>query len=75
MKIENVQEIVFIDKSNKWFHARKFFQVVSYLYTWYQSYKTMVPQVILNFKWSSSEESIPYLQELKIIKWMIHAMT
>ena len=26
MKIANVKEKVFIDKSNKWFHARKFFQ-------------------------------------------------
>jgi hypothetical protein len=32
MKIENVQEIVFIDKSNKWFHTRRFFQVISYLH-------------------------------------------
>ena len=43
----------FIDKSNKWFHTRKIFQVMSHFYTWYQSYKTVVPQVILNFKWSS----------------------
>ena len=28
MKIANVQEIVFIDKSIKWFHASKFFQMV-----------------------------------------------
>ena len=75
MKIANVQEMVFINKSNKWFYARKFFQVVSHLYTWYQSYKTMVPQVILNFKWSSNEECIPHIQELKFIKWMTHAMT
>ena len=53
----NVQEMVFIDKSNKWFHARKFFQVVPHSYMWYQSYKTVVPQVILNFKWSSTETS------------------
>ena len=39
----------FIDKS--------IIHVVSHFYTWYQSYKTVVPQVILNFKWSSSEES------------------
>ena len=38
--------MVFIDKTNKWFHARKFFHVVSHFYTWYQSYKTMVPQVL-----------------------------
>ena len=57
MKIENVQEMFFIDKTNKWIHDRKLFQVVSHFYTWYQSYKTVVPQVILNFKWSSSEES------------------
>jgi hypothetical protein len=31
--------------------------VVSHFYMWYQSYKTIVLQVILNFKWSSSEES------------------
>ena len=55
MKIANVQEMIFIDKSNKWFHNRKFFQVVSHLYTWYQSYKMVVPQVILNL--SSSETS------------------
>ena len=60
MKIANVQKIVFIDKSNKWFHASKFFQVVSHFYTWYQSYKTVVPQVILNFKWSSNEEKFPH---------------
>ena len=75
MKIANVQEIIFIEKSNKWFHASKFFQVVSYFYTWYQSYMTVVPQVILNFKWSSNEESIPHIQELKFSKWMTHAMT
>ena len=57
MKIANVQEMVFIDKFNKWFHASKFFQVVSHFYMWYQSYKTVIPQVILNFKWSSSEAS------------------
>ena len=34
--------------------------VVSHLYTWYQSYKTVVPQVILNFKWSSNEEKFPH---------------
>ena len=28
MKIENVQEMVFIDKTNKWLHDRNFFQVV-----------------------------------------------
>ena len=39
----------FIDKS--------ILHVVSHLYTWYQSCKMVVPQVILNFKWSSSEES------------------
>ena len=50
MKIENVQEMVFIDKTNKWLHARKLFHMVSHFYTWYQSYKTVVPQVILNFK-------------------------
>ena len=49
MKIVNVQEMVFIDKS--------IIHVVSHLYTWYHSYKMVVPQVILNFKWSSSEES------------------
>jgi hypothetical protein len=31
--------------------------------------------MILNFKWSSSEECIPQQQELKFIKWMTHAMT
>ena len=45
--------MVFINKTNKWLHARKLFHVVSYFYMWYQSYKTVVPQVILNFKWSS----------------------
>ena len=48
MKIANVQKMVFIDKL--------IIHVVSHLYTWYQSYKTVVPQVILNFKWSSNEE-------------------
>ena len=42
MKIANVQEIVFIDKS--------IIHMVSHLYTWYHSYKMVVPQVILNFK-------------------------
>ena len=42
MKIVNVQEMVFIDKS--------IIHVVSHLYTWYHSYKMVVPQVILNFK-------------------------
>ena len=42
MKIANVQEMVFIDKST--------LHVVSHLYTWYHSYKMMVPQVILNLK-------------------------
>ena len=42
MKIANVQEMVFIDKS--------IIHVVSHLYTWYQSYKMVVPQVILNLK-------------------------
>ena len=32
MIIANVQEMVFIDKSNKWFHTRKFFQVASHLH-------------------------------------------
>jgi hypothetical protein len=32
MKIANVQEMVIIDKSNKWFHGRRFFQVVSHLH-------------------------------------------
>jgi hypothetical protein len=31
MKIENVQKMVCIDKTNKWFHASKFFQVVSHI--------------------------------------------
>jgi hypothetical protein len=31
-------------------YTRKFFQVVSHFYMWYQSYKTIVLQVILNFK-------------------------
>ena len=52
MKIANVQEMVFIDKS--------IIHVVSHLYTWYQSCKMVVPQVILNFKWSSNEECIPH---------------
>ena len=52
MIIANVQEIVFINKS--------IIYVVSYLYTWYQPYKKVVPQVILNFKWSSNEECIPH---------------
>ena len=73
IKIANVQEMVIIDKSNKWFHTRRFFQMVftSYkwyrIYIWYQPWKMMVPQVILNFKWSSNEECIPQLQELKCI--------
>ena len=50
MKIANIQEMVFITKSIKWFHASKFFHVVSHFYMWYQSCKTVVPQVILNFK-------------------------
>jgi hypothetical protein len=28
MKIANVQEMVLINKSNKWFHGSKFFQVI-----------------------------------------------
>ena len=32
IKIANVQEMVFIDKSDKWFHDRRFFQVVSHLH-------------------------------------------
>ena len=52
--------MVFIDKSIKWFHASKFFHVVSHFYTWYQSYKMVVPQEILNFKWSSNEEKFPH---------------
>ena len=52
MIIANVQEIVFIDKS--------IIYVVSHIYTWYQPYKKVVPQVILNFKWSSNEEYIPH---------------
>jgi hypothetical protein len=46
MKIAYVQEMVLIDKFNKWIHTRKFF-------TWYLhmvSCKMIVPQVILNFK-------------------------
>jgi len=35
MKIANVQEMVFIDKSNKWFHTRRFFQMVFTSYKWY----------------------------------------
>ena len=31
MKLANVQEIVFIDKSNKWFHTRRLFQMISYI--------------------------------------------
>jgi len=67
MIIANVQEIVFIDKS--------IICVVSHLYTWYQPYKKVVPQVILNFKRSSNEECIPHYKELKFIKWMTHEMT
>ena len=44
-------------------------------HTWYQPYKKVVPQVILNFKWSSNEECFPHLDELKIITWMTHAWT
>jgi hypothetical protein len=74
MKIANVQEMVLLtiptsgsilENSFKWYH----------IYTWYQSCKMMVPQVILNFKRSSNEECIPHQQELKFIKWMTHAMT
>ena len=50
----------FIDKTNKWLHDRKLFKVVSHFYTLYKSYKTVVPQVILNFKWSSNEEKFPH---------------
>ena len=32
MKIENVEEMVFIDKTNKWLHNRKLFQVISHLH-------------------------------------------
>ena len=52
MKIANVQEMIFIDKS--------IIHRVSHLYTWYQPYKKVVPQVILNFKRSSNEECIPH---------------
>ena len=44
--------------SFKWYH----------IYTWYQSCKMMVPQVILNFKWSSNEECTSHFQEFKFIK-------
>jgi len=44
MKIEDVQEMVIIDKSNKWFHARKvltsgitFLQVVSIIQVEYST--------------------------------------
>jgi hypothetical protein len=56
MKIEDVQEMVIIDKSNKWFHTRKFLtsgitflQVVSMIQV-VSSNQMVVPQVILNFK-------------------------
>ena len=48
-----------IEGSFKWYH----------IFMWYQSCKTMVLQVILNFKWSSSEECFPHPQELKISEW------
>ena len=41
--------MVFIDKS--------IIHVVSHFYTWCQSCKMVVPQVILNLKWSSRKES------------------
>ena len=74
IKIANVQEMVFINKSNKWFHARKFFQVVSHSYMWYQSYKTVVPQVISTLS-EHQVKNASLIQELKLIKWMTHAMT
>ena len=59
-----------LEDSFKWYSLP-----TSGIYIWYQSCKMMVPQVILNFKWSSNEECIPHLQELKCIKWMTHAIT
>jgi hypothetical protein len=32
MKIANIQEMVFIDKSNKWFHAKKILSGITFLY-------------------------------------------
>ena len=71
--------------ANKWFHTRRSFigrsfpygigqdiSIISHLYIWYLSYKKVVPQVILNFKWSSSKENS---LTNKIDKWMTHAMT
>ena len=34
-KDTNVQEMINIDKSNKWFHTRRFFQMVFTSYKWY----------------------------------------
>ena len=53
-----------LEDSFKWYH----------IYTWYQSCKTMVPQVILNFKWSSNEECIPHYKSSSLsngwpMKW------
>ena len=42
MEIAIVQEMISIDKS--------IIHVASHLYTWYQPYKKVVPQVILSFK-------------------------
>jgi hypothetical protein len=74
MKIANIQEMVLLTNSTSGFMVEGSFKW-DHIYTWYQPYKMMVPQVIFNFKWSSNEECIPHQQELKSIKWMTHAMT
>ena len=69
MKIANVQEIVFIDKSNKWFHTRKFFQMVSHLHV------VSIMQDDGSTSDHQNEECIPHFQEFKFSKWMTHDMT
>ena len=54
----------FIDKS--------IIYVVSHLYRWYQLYKKVVLQVILNFKWSSNEESSLTFKSLRLSRgWLM----
>ena len=55
--------------SRNGFIDKTIIHVVSYFYTWYHSYKMVVSQVILNFKWSSSKECFSHPQELKISEW------
>jgi hypothetical protein len=49
IKIANIQEMVLLTNSTSGFMVEGSFKWY-HIYTWYQPYKTMVSQVILNFK-------------------------